>query len=194
MSAFLCSAYHIGRLAAYIDAHEARRVQYFTDIKPGEDHAARIAARMAAANVASVQGRYPDTRFVFADAPGVIDETADGPLGYIAKCAAAARIEWAGDHSHPDMENAARCYAYQCCEYDGWQQSDALALQRLAWEHAVGQIMKDITADGWELSEQKTLAGASLRQYVSPELTNRGGRLAWAMSRSSWRRMRRSSS
>ena len=156
MSAFLCSSYHIGRLAAYIEAHDGERVRYFVEPLAPADRVGQIAARLAVANVASVQGRYPDTVENFESAPGLISDSAEGVLGYISKCAEAARTEWRGDHRAVDIEQAVRCYEYQSCEYDGWEGSDGAKLANMAYRTAVRAILEGNDADGWELDEDRS--------------------------------------
>ena len=75
MSAYLCNSYQIGRMAAYITAKQEAYVHYHTDainaVTRGADQAAQIASLLASSNVASIQGRYPDTAEDFEGAPGV---------------------------------------------------------------------------------------------------------------------------
>ena len=140
MSAFLCDSYHIVRMAAHIAASQ----------ESSPDVAAWMGAAMGTANVASIQSRYPDTVERFEDAPGLVTDCADGVTGYIAKCAEAARVEWADDHDPNAMYGAASCYSYQCCEYAGWKRSDGFALYVLALSLAVADGGRE-RAGCWEL-------------------------------------------
>ena len=165
MSAFLCSSYHIGRLAAYVVSKKDAYVKYHADVSQalGAELAAEVAAKMAASNVASIQGRYPDTREVFENAPGLITDTQDGhPLSYISLCAQAARVEWKGEHTPADIVQAADCYAYQSCEYEGWNDSEGLALMRLVKDTAVAELMKGFEANGWELQTRGSEQGLAI--------------------------------
>ena len=155
MSAFLCSSYHVGRLAAYIAAKGGEYVRYHAEVSTtgrGADLATEIAQLMARENVASIHGRYPDTVENFTDAPGTVRETHDGDDTYVMWCGEAARVEWRGEHSAPDMIQAADCYSYQSCEHDGWKASQGHALFRFAKDLAVKELMKGQDANGWELS------------------------------------------
>ena len=159
MSAFLCTSYHIGRLAAYVAAKKGSYVRYHIDVNAtveGGELAAIIADKLSAANVASIHGRYPATSEDFANSPGLISDCEDGEVGYMIRCRQAARLGWAGDHSPADMVQAADCYDYQACEYDGWESSDAFKLLRLAKDTAVSDLMRDHEANGWELDKSKS--------------------------------------
>ena len=106
MSAFLCSSYHVGRLAAYIVAKQERYVKYHADVPEtlvGEELARLVSAKLAVALITSIQARYPDTIENFSGAPGVISDTAEGEGGYLTACAQAASLDWRSDHRPEDM-------------------------------------------------------------------------------------------
>jgi hypothetical protein len=170
MSAYLCDSYQIGRMAAYIISGEnASYVHYHADAinaaTQGSDLAAQVGSLLAAANVASIQGRYPDTAADFAGAPGVVSETKDGVLSYISLCAQAARLEWRGDHTPAEMITAADNFSYQACEYEGWKTSDAFRLVAFMKDGAVSELLRSLdlkTAWGLSVEDSKRVQGISL--------------------------------
>ena len=150
MSAYLCSAYHVGRIAALIASESGKYVKYHVDVpqdtKLGAEMAALIASKLATSNVASIQERYPDTVDDFAGSPGVISECKDGPVGYIAACAQAARAPFVLSRIAPlnfawaVMVKACDCFGYQACEYDGWKESDGYKLNEIAKSIATAKL------------------------------------------------------
>lgn len=79
-------------------------------------------AMLLAANIESIQARYPDTVAVLENAPGTIGEVErwaeDGPEAYefdrlTKRYSAVAGLKLID------------CFEYQACEYDGWEDSEA---------------------------------------------------------------------
>ncbi len=171
MSAFLCSSYHVGRLAAYIVAKQERYVKYHADVPEtlvGEELARLVSAKLAVALITSIQARYPDTIENFSGAPGVISDTAEGEGGYLTACAQAASLDWRSDHRPEDMIQAADCFDYQACEAETWKECEAFRLIRLAKDSAVSDLTRDLEAEGWELKEEqsKRPAGISIMDMM----------------------------
>ncbi len=152
MSAYLCSAYHIGRLAAYLvhDRDDARRVQYFAEsinaTVEGTNLAMAIATIFAQANADSVNARYTDK-----------DMTAWGweTLGeFVVACEAEASKPWKDDFEPHKMIGAADNFDYQACEVEDWRDTDAYALCGMIKDRAVHKLLKSLNLDkGWGLEE-----------------------------------------
>ena len=153
MSAYLCSSYMIGRLAAYLNHHreDSGRVHYFAeDINAtveGTDLAMAIATVFAVANADSVNARYTDK-----------DMTAWGydSLGdFVEECERAAIAPWKDDFKPHQMIGAADNFSYQACEFDGWHTSDAATLLQMVKDRAVTKLLASLNLDkGWGLEEK----------------------------------------
>lgn len=153
MSAYLCSSYQIGRLAAYLVHHrdDARRVQYFAEninaTVEGTDLAMAVASELAVANADSVNARYTDK-----------DMTAWGydTLGaFVEECERAAIAAWKDDFPPHKMIGACNNFDYQACETEDWRKSDACALIGMIKDRAVSELLKKQNLDsGWGLREE----------------------------------------
>ncbi len=151
MSAYLCSSYQIGRLAAYLAHHkdDARRVQYFSEINAtveGTALAMAIATIFAQANADSVNARYTDKD---------ITAWGYGSLGeYVEDCEAEASKPWKDDFKSHQMIGAADNFDYQACEVEDWRDTDAYALCGMIKDRAVHKLLKSLNLDkGWGLEE-----------------------------------------
>ena len=149
MSAFICSEYHIGRMAAFLVAERGQYLQYDVALAPDADPAGQVAAMLARENLASVNHCYQDSG-------GAEAQMADGitAASYVLRCKLAARARWAGEHTPGQMMKAARCYEHQSCEHPEWEASQGRALSNLVYREAA-DLLLDSTAqgDGWELEQ-----------------------------------------
>lgn len=149
MSAFLCDAYHIGRMAAYIA--QDRDSQGFNGfhLKEGDtdEHGPLIAQHLAAANLASVRQRYPDSG---NELPGPIEVEDD--THYLLLCRQASRRLI---HYMPavDMLKACDCWEYQSCEAEGWETSKGAFWCNAIRKTAIGKLPGYPEADGWTLRD-----------------------------------------
>ena len=133
MSAYICSEYFIGRLAAYV----AYDIRHDNDFNALQYKMPKLAVRLVAyenrnhvlgftladANIESVDYRYQSSGGAAEMLPE--GETLDD---YRAGCAEQSNLFWlaAGhEQSDADMYEAARCYMYQACEHPGWHDSEA---------------------------------------------------------------------
>lgn len=167
MSAYLCSAYQIGRLAAYLAHHrdDARRVHYFAEsinaTAEGTGLAMAIATEFAQANADSVNARYTD-KDITAWGYGTLGE-------YVEDCEAEASKPWKDDFPPHQMIGAADNLDYQACETEEWRKSDAQALLQMIKDRAVTELLKKANLDkGWGLREEdaKPFAGILLSDLM----------------------------
>lgn len=166
MSAFLCSPYHIGRIAAFAEKEAGAYARYWIPTLNGyqapsgtdPERAALIAAYLASLNAESVMVRYDLDDL--DDAPGLLPGWTE-VVDYQAACAAAAR-QRASRHDVFDILDAVRCLRYQSCETTGWVESDGF--RALAWitDVAVAKLLESEEAHGWELRPGPDAAGLSL--------------------------------
>ncbi len=151
MSAYLCSSYQIGRLAAYLAHHkdDARRVQYFSEINAtveGTNLAMAIATVFAQANADSVNARYTEKDMVCWGWESLGE--------YVEACEAEASKPWKDDFKHHQMIGACDNFGYQACETEDWYTSDAYALIGMIKDRAVSKLLKSLNLDkGWGLEE-----------------------------------------
>lgn len=149
MSAFLCDAYHIGRMAAYIaqDRDSQGYNGHHLEEQDTDEHGPLIAQHLAAANLASVRQRYPDCE---NDLPGEIANEDD--THYLLRCRQAARRLI---HHMPavDMLKACDCWEYQSCEIEGWETSLGAFWCRAIRKTAIGKLPGYSDADGWTLRD-----------------------------------------
>lgn len=144
MSAFLCSPYHIGRLARWLADHRG-----------GSGDAAEYATVLGMANIESIIARYPDTEEGNHGKRG--DGACEAFIGtgreaYLHACIRDALDTPADDLTPADICKAADCLEYQSCEYAGYRASDAFMLlnwiRKEAIEQAFGEAYRDAA---WEL-------------------------------------------
>lgn len=112
MSAFLCSAEHVGALARYATLHGL-------DTRP----AVQIIAGLLAANVASLRAGYPNES---PDVVGTWIINNDGSPYTVADYMHEAIDEYGREFvlSGTDIARMARCFAYQACECSSWNGSE----------------------------------------------------------------------
>ena len=153
MSAYLCSSYQIGRLAAYLAHHreDAQRVHYFAeDINAtveGTDLAMAIATVFAVANADSVNARYTEKDMVCWGWESLGE--------YVEACEAEASKPWKDDFKPHQMIGAADNFSYQACETEDWHTSDAATLLQMVKDRAVTKLLKSLNLDkGWGLEEK----------------------------------------
>ena len=140
MSAFLCTDEHISVLAYYAFARAKVRPFGCALEERGLTDAEVIARRLHAENVRSVNHRYRE----------------DGCPPFAYSWAAARKVP-----SIPAVQiiKAAKCYAYQACEHDGWESSDAKRVVDLIIEHAILDLPGYSEAP-WGAPELRLAAGA----------------------------------
>lgn len=167
MSAYLCSSYQIGRLAAYLAGakEDAGRVHYFAasinSTTEGPLLAAAIAAEFAQANAASVSARYED-KDITCWGYGTLGE-------YVEACEEAAWVPWKDDFKPHEMIGACDNFSYQACETEDWDTSDAATLLQMVKDRAVTNLLKSLNLDkGWGLEEKdaKPFAGILLTDLI----------------------------
>lgn len=172
MSAFLCSAEHIGTLAAYAAEHRLR-LYYWSGAEPGasllsidagdetpREGRVRLAAVLAHANLDSLRARYPDT-----DKPGRCAPEW-GPYAtdteYALRCAQESHrllrtrgpAFESGLTAAASIFNMARCYYYQSCEVERFDLTPAAQLVR-GIEHAAACKLAEAQpgAVSWDYTE-----------------------------------------
>ena len=119
MSAYLCDAQHVGRLAEW-----AARTNTLTF--SGYSEAAEIAEVLARANLKSIAARYPDApnastwvRVYEGMQPDESDEA------YVAECKEVAEGYGRPEIRPIDIIKSAQCLEYQSCEFEGYFSSEA---------------------------------------------------------------------
>ncbi len=153
MSAYLCSPYMIGRLAAYLTSHrdDARRVHYFAEsinaVVEGPALSAAVASELALANAESIEALYGAEDFEgWGYGSGV---------AYVEACEAEASKPWKDDFKPHQMIGAADNFSYQACETEDWHTSDAATLLQMVKDRAVTKLLKSLNLDkGWGLEEK----------------------------------------
>ena len=158
MSAFIVSRFHIHQLVTAIDTY----------VSPTEEPSA-LGHMLWQTNIASVQYRYNDEPL--SDLPGPCDETYQ--YEYVTPQRQLTPVE---------VYAVARCYAYQSCERDDWEDSEAYGLidvlctalqtrlgktdeqiRRLPeWDQAEGAIWDDIPREPAAPQETKPVRRMNL--------------------------------
>ena len=148
MSAYVCQPEHIGLLAAYA-ATEGCAIYAWRDDDRVET-AKRIAEGLAFENIRSVAARYPNDK----------DGERPGPTLKDAQIVEAAKL-WAehyvttrrpGSATIAQIAKASDCLAYQSCETDDWE--DTQAHQQLDWID--GHLLRQLPgyeAAAWEWTD-----------------------------------------
>ena len=138
MSAFICSDYHIGRMAAFLVAERGKYLAYDVALNAKSDRAGQVAAALARENLSSVNHQYQESGGAAAMlAEGVTE------AGYVLRCRLAARAGWTDEHTPAQMMKAARCYEYQSCEHPEWNTSQARVLANLVYREAADKLSND---------------------------------------------------
>lgn len=116
MSAYICDDCHISALAAY-----AVRERLWKNQRPGWERtdAEALAELLHAENVKSVNARY---------------ESSDEPAFKFCWKAADRRL------SPVQLIKAAHCFAYQACEHEGWEKSEAHGVIHAIEQHALRDV------------------------------------------------------
>lgn len=159
MSAFIVSREHIVYL---VNAAMSRRLSrggpmYWYWEENGEskhdqlgqgdyDKAVEVGNMLWAANVQSIEARYPDCIGHPENRPGTVGENCILESGDL-------RISW----EQPDpvqVLKACHCFAYQSCEYDGWKESQAHAFIKALESRAISALPGYDDAQ-WEISDTK---------------------------------------
>lgn len=141
MSAYMVDRNHVAYL---IDAAMHLRIVKRHDamrwLHDGKSHflytsdhkrASEIGQMLWDANAESIRARYPDTREDFSNAPGPIGER------FIYGEHRGGR--WY-DVNPAQVIESCRCFAYQACEYEGWQGSEAHAFIESLKRHATDSL------------------------------------------------------
>lgn len=136
MSAFLCNAEHIGRLARFYAARN-----------PGRESAEQVAKTLAIANLKSVGDRYEETADQVAQGFGGTSDAAT----YVAACVQQSRRL---DHGLTSVAaiKMADCLDYQSCEVDNWKHTEAYDLIQ-AIQGAAHRALPGYDAAPWEYRE-----------------------------------------
>jgi len=149
MSAFLCDAYHIGRMAAYVaqDRDSQGYNGHHLEESDTDEHGPLIAQHLAIANLASVRRRYPDCE---DQLPGEVMNEDD--THYLLRCRQASRHR---SHHMPavDMLKACDCWEYQSCEIEGWEGSKGAFWCNAIRKTAIRKLPGYSDADGWTLTD-----------------------------------------
>lgn len=110
MSAWLCSAEHIGQIVKYSGGMKGLNLS--TKEKFDYDRE-ELAVKLATENIRSLIYRYPETWRSFVG----------NEVGYLAECK--EKSKGMLDVSKKDLVGLVRSYRYQACEHEGWIDSDA---------------------------------------------------------------------
>ncbi len=130
MSAFICNDYHISILAAAA----ANRYRCALGATPE-----KVGAMLYAANVQSIKARYPsDAKEHFE--PFEFDNRA---------------LINSLDLSGVAILKACQCFAYQACEFEGWEKSEACQMINRIRAEAIGRLAGYDEAE-WELTPKDT--------------------------------------
>lgn len=136
MSAYMVDRHHINYLidAALYCGQKVFRWYHsgrHCELHAGDfDRASEVGQMLWDANRESIVARYPDTRDNFYDnAPGTIGE--DYEFAYRPLYRQCDPVQ---------IIKACRCFAYQACEYDGWEDSEAHAFIDSLVVHACSEL------------------------------------------------------
>lgn len=96
-----------------------------------QDKASDLGSMLWLENIASVEGRYPDTKGKSERMPGRIDET------YIYSHSK----DWPSDMIDAvQVLKSAACYRYQACEHEGWEASESASFIRALISSAIESL------------------------------------------------------
>lgn len=138
MSAFMCSGRHLAVLASYAVRHCLEDVPYALRSeleRDGYEHkpggymrtVSRVASMLASENLRSIEHRYPGDHSGEQEAYA----TFEIPRGAESEARSLPALT---------IIKACHCYAYQSCEHDTWEASQAHALVQAIEAHAVRQL------------------------------------------------------
>jgi hypothetical protein len=104
---------------------------------PRQRNAAEVGQMLWDENIRSIHARYPDTVGNLANAPGITGEN----YRYRAHSITSSTRLIAPDIAGVVM--ACRCFAYQACETDDWEQSEAHGYIEALKDRALERLSKD---------------------------------------------------
>lgn len=124
MSAFQCTKTHVGILAKAIAKMAPHATLNGMRVKDGP--ASAVFACLAEANAKSIDARYPSS-------------IATDPVGPPRLARSILNSESLDYPTRPAIEliKLAKCFEYQSCEFDGWEDSEAAGLIRALIESAI---------------------------------------------------------
>ena len=143
MSAWLCTSYHIGRIAEYADRKGL--VRYATPSHLPEIDAGDAAIELAVENLKSLDYRYSDS----GGAAGFLPD-GDNPASFMFECANAVHGPCL-EHSAADIWHAVQCLKYQSCEHPTWKESRAFRILELVENETAHRMSEELNASGWGL-------------------------------------------
>lgn len=132
MSAYLVDRHHIAYLVhAMMDNHSFKSwLRHRANIQNDEALAVYMCNELTRENVASIEGRYPDTVGHSENMPGDTELTEPWTSSEYHS------YFWHGQDP-VQVAKAVACYQYQSCEHEGWQESFARkmtdALESAQW-------------------------------------------------------------
>ena len=117
---------------------------------PSDEEAVAVANMLWAENVKSVETRYPGSK---GDLPGAV---ADSEAGYVVTVEDWQRLPWLRRLDPVQLLKSCSCYAYQSCEHEGWERSEAHDFIR-ALKGAAVRVLPGYDAAAWGAPGRATM-------------------------------------